>query len=85
MLLHEGKMHQLHPRPKLLEESLSREKLPEVLAGVALRCFRHLFRGALGHNRPSMLSSFRPDVDHMVADLDHIELVLDDQLTGTAD
>ena len=71
-------MHQLHPQPKHLAESLFREETLEVLAGVTFRSSGHLFRGALGHNGPAMLPAFRPNVDHMVAHLDHIELVLDD-------
>ncbi len=47
---------------------------------------RNLLRRAFGHNTAAAFAALRPQVDHPVGALDHVQIVLDhDQRTATVD
>jgi len=44
-----------------------------------LQVARHLFRRSSRHHMPARVSAFRPEINHPVRGLNHIQIVLDNQ------
>ena len=55
------------------------ELLLQVNSGIAVFELRNVFRRSGGKQGSSFSSTFRPDIDHVVSNLDDVEVVLDDQ------
>ena len=49
----------------------------EEFSGMGIRCFRDLFRRAMGDDSPPVVASFRAQIDDVVCGFDHFEIMFD--------
>jgi hypothetical protein len=54
------------------------EDLPQELSSMRSRSGRDFLRGSFRNHLASAITTFRPEIDHIVGGLDDVEVMLDD-------